>query len=606
MGIFDSLHIGVSGMMASQAGINTTSHNITNVNTEGYSRQRTEQKVNMPIHEIPGDVGNGVHVDRITRIHDEFAYSRMKSASAKMEFHEFSKDTLQEITNLMPDLSGNGVANDLKQFFNNWSNVALYPGDNAQKVLLVQGAQTLSETIKETKVGLEDAQVRLNNNFKASVDEVNKIAEEIASINKDINRVESTFESNANDFRDHRDALELRLAKLIDATVFKGKLHTDNSLDRSMTDQGKDYNINIAGFNIVDGASFHPLHADDGSSTTKLNSLFFVDQDNQKVDVTSKIRSGKIGAIISLRGDGVDANGKATNSKIQGYIDNLDSLAKGLVESVNNIYAKSPQDEIVSQPLTLSKDLPIAGDDAHIKTGSFDVVVYNTLGEAVATRTVTIDKKTAIDDGTPRSIIEQINQNKDDNGDNDGSNDVDDFFEASFGVESFSLKPKQSGYTVAINDHGTNFAGVIGANTFFRGDSASNIDVASKLKNDPSKVQAYQSPIDGNNEVASEMVTLQHATLDFDTPSGGRTQNSIEGFYRTTTAKIATDAGDATSHFEATQALHRTIKEQMDSVSGVDMDEELVNLMKYQTVYQASAKVITTIDEMVNTLLGLK
>jgi len=606
MGIFDSLHIGYSGLTTSQAGINTTSHNISNANTDGYSRQRIAQKVNPSIHNIPGDVGNGVHVETITRIHDEFVYARMKNSSAKLEFNEFSKETLQEITHYLPDLQDTGIANDMKKFFNDWSNVAQYPGDDAQKVLLAQSTQNLSTSIQETKKTLEKVQVRLNDTFKATVDEVNKIAKEIAGVNKDINSVESTFEAHANDLRDHRDGLELRLAKLIDATVFKGKIHTDSSVHRALTDQGKDYNVNIAGFNIVDGASYHPLNAGDFDSESKVNTLNFIDHNGQKTDITSKIKSGKIGAIIALRGDGVDAEGKATNSKIQGYINNLDNLAKGFIQNVNSIYAQSPQKEIVSQDTSGLQKTSLVMSNESIKKGSFDVIVYNALGEEVAKKSIMIDNKTKMDDGTDTSLVGQINKNADDNGDNDGTNDVDDFFTASFGVDTFSLKPRREGYTVAISDNGTNFAGTMGAHQFMRGENASSIALASPLAADSSKIQSYQSPIDGNNEVANQMVTLQYANLSFNTSNGTTTSNTIEGFYRSTTGQIASDAGAATSNYEATKVLHRTVEAQMQSVSGVDMDEELVNLMKYQTAYQASAKVITAIDEMVNTLLGMK
>ncbi len=607
MGIFDTLNIGYSGLMTSQSGINTTSHNISNANTEGYTRQRIDQQVNPALHEIPGDVGSGTHVATITRIHDEFVYSRLKNSSAKLEYNEFSKDTLQEITQYLPDLENNGIANDLTTFFNDWSNVSQYPGDSSQKVLLAQSTETLSRSLQETRTTLEDVQTRLNESFKITVDEINGIAEEIANVNKDINRVESTYQSHANDLRDHRDGLELRLAKLVDATVFKGKLTSDSSIDRSLTDQGKDYNINIAGFNIVDGASFHPLVASDATSESKVNSLYFVDHNSQKVDITSKINNGKLGAIIDLRGDGADAEGRATNSKIQGYIDNLDSLASGMIESVNSIYAQSPQTALVTSAFTgLQSDSRVLTNE-HMNEGSFDLIVYNELGEEVAKRSITMDNDTTMDKlNDANSIVSQINKNSDDNLDNDGTNDIDDFFTASFGTDALSIKPKIEGYTIAISDNGTNFAGASGMHRFFRGDDASNIGLASALSGDSSKIQSYKSPIDGNNEVANQMVTLQHATLSFHNSNGTTSANTIEGFYRGTTSLIASDAGAATSRYEATKVLHRTVDEQMNSVSGVDMDEELVNLMKYQTAYQASAKVITAIDEMINTLLGMK
>ena len=606
MGIFDSLHVGYSGLTTSQSGINTTSHNISNANTDGYSRQRISQQTNPAIHNIPGDVGNGTHVETITRIHDEFVYSRMKSSSAKLEFNEFSKETLQEITQYLPDLNESGIANDIKKFFTDWSNVAQHPGDSSQKVLLAQDTQNLTTSLQNTKSTLQDVQTRLNENFKISVDEVNKIAKEIANVNKDINRVESTYQSHANDLRDHRDGLELRLSKLIDATVFKGKLTSNNSIDRAMTDQGKDYNINIAGFNIVDGASFHPLEAGDKTSESKINSLYFVDHNSQKVDITSKIRSGKIGAIVNLRGDGVDAEGKATNSKIQNYIDNLDSLATALIENVNSIYAQSPQESLVSDAKTGLKPSSNVLSNEHIKEGSFDMIVYNASGEEVARKSINIDINTKMNDNTDTSIVGQINKNRDDNADNDGTNDVDDYFVASYGVDTLNIKAKGEGYTIAISDNGTNFAGVLGMNSFLKGEDASNIGLNSKYIADASKIQSYKSPIDGNNDIANDMVKLQYATLSFDNPNGTTSTNSIAGFYRGTTSQIASDAGSATSNFEATKVLHKVIEEQVSSVNGVDMDEELVSLMKYQTAYQASAKVISAIDEMINTLLRMK
>lgn len=608
MGIFDTLHIGYSGLSTSQAAINTTSHNIANVNTEGYSRQRISQKVSPPIHNLPGDVGNGTQVDSIVRIHDEFVYSRLKSSSAKLEYDTFTKDTLQEITQYLPDLQENGIANDLKQFFNDWSNVSQYPGDDAQKVLLVQSADLLAQGIQDTRTTLEDVQTRLNEQLSVTIDEVNSIAEEIANINKDINRVESTYEANANDLRDQRDQLELRLSKLIDTTVFKGKLHSDNSSDRALTDQGTDYNINVAGVNIVDGASFHPLEAGDASSDHRLNAVFFIDHNHQKVDITSEIRGGKVGAIVDLRGDGVDGNGNITNSKIQDYIDYLDNFAARMIESVNSIYAKSPQSSISSDTLEGLKDSSRILDHAHIEEGSFDVIVYDTNGNEVAKRSIAINHSTTINEtGDTDSIIAQLNSNSDDNGDNDGTNDLDDLFVVNFGNEAFSFKPLQEGYTIAINDNGTNFAGATGMHRFFAGSDANDIAIEQKFVNDPSKIQSYQSPIDGNNDVANEMVTLQYASLSFDTPNGlSTTTNTIEGFYRSITAQIASDAATATSNHTATEILYKTVDAQMQSVSGVDMDEELVNLMKYQTSYQASAKVITAIDEMINTLLGMK
>ncbi len=611
MGIFDGLHIGYSGLNASQSGINTTSHNISNVNTPGYTGQRINQQVNPPLHSIPGDSGSGVRVETINRIHDEFVYARLKNSSAKMEHHQFLKETLQEVTNYFPDLQESAIANDLTKFFSSWSDVAQYPNDSAQKVILAQTTSTLAHDIKETREQLVGLQDRLDEQLVMAVDEVNSIAKQIADINKDINRVESTYEANANDLRDRRDELEMRLTKLIDATVFKGKLRSDNSVDRALTDQGKDYNINIAGHNIVDGASYHPLYlqASAGSENGKLTNVYFMDQDRRKVDLTPKIKSGRVGAIIALRGDGVDEKGHATNSKIQEYIDSLDSFSKGLIEGVNSIYAHSPQEQIVANfPDGVNDGVKLVDVDG-LNEGSFDLIVYDQNGNEVARRQIEIDDQTIFNDPSAtekNSLVEKINRIKDDNGDNDGSNDFDDFFEATFVNGQLSINPKSSGYSVAIEDHGTNIAGLTGVHRFFDGSSAKDIDLNVALAREPGRIRAYGKPIDGNNDVANKMVAFQFQEVQFDLPYGNKKRDTVEGFYRALTSDIASDAANAGHRYDAAEVLHKSVEAQFNSVSGVDMDEELVNLMKYQTAYQANAKVLTTVDRMIDALLGIK
>ncbi len=611
MGIFDGLHIGYSGLSTSQSGINTTSHNISNANTEGYSRQRISQKVNVPLHSIPGDSGSGVRVGSINRIHDEFVYARYKESSAKLEYDETIKDTLTQITSYMPDLEGDGISNDLKNFFNSWSNIAINPQDSSQRVVLAKMTQSLSDSIQETKRDLSSLQSTLDDRLGVAVDEVNRIGKEIAQINGDINRVESTNNSNANDLRDKRDSLELRLTKLIGASVFKGRLHSDSSVDRAMTDQGADYNINISGVSFVDGASFHPLKVEStqASPTAKFTSIYYLDEYNNKVDITSNIKSGKVGALVALKGDGIDEFGKATNSKIQSYINDLDDFAKGLIEGVNGIYARSPQKELTTKVFDgVNEKTKLTTIDG-IDEGSFDLVVYDKSGKEVARRAINIDENTIIDDPTntnKNSIIYQMNKNSDDNGDNDGTNDIDDYFEATFGDRAISIKPKLSGYTIAMEDKGSNFAGISEVHKFFKGDSASNIDLDDTLKLDPTKIRAYKFPIDGDNTLANDMIALANQNIEFNRPNGGKTTNTIEGFYRDFTSNISLDAAQSVRNSDASKALNQTIQQEQNSVSGVDMDEELVSLMKYQTAYQANAKVITTIDRMIDTLLGIK
>lgn len=217
---------------------------------------------------------------------------------------------------------------------------------------------------------------------------------------------------------------------------------------------------------------------------------------------------------------------------------------------------------------------------------------------------------TAMNDDTySSSIVTQINTQSDDNKDGNALNDVDDFFNASFmsnGV--FSLQPKDSlsGYTIALEDKGTNLPGTLGLSQFFVGSDGATIDVNNDYKKDPSSMQGYSAPIVGNNSVANAMVQMQYSDFTFYRESGVNTTQTLEGFYRSVTTQIATDGEKAISSYDNSNALYNTVYSEYQSISGVNVDEELINLMKFQTAYNANAKIISTIDQMLDTLLGIK
>ena len=615
MGIFDSLHTGYSGLKTTQSGINTTSHNISNANTEGYSKQRISQRVNAPIHNIPGDVGAGVHVDSISRSHDAFVYGRLKSSSSNLSYSQKMETTLQEITTYAPDLDNLGIAKDIKDFFSSWSDVAQNPSDDSQKVVLVRSMESLTQNLNEGSSRLHGLQERLNEEFTGGIEKVNRIASEIVTVNKNINKIESTNSAtaNANDLRDQRDRLELELSKMLNIEVSKGRIQKDAGSTANRTDMGVDYNINVGGFNLVDGTTFHPLRAEDGVNNTKMNSAYYMDANQKRVDVTGFIKGGELGAVLDLRGDNIDSNtGRATNSKIQKYIDDLDTFANTFRQAVNSVYATNAQERIVTDNLGAIGESGSVVDFEGIKEGSFDIKIYDNNGNQVLSRSITIDDRTTLSkysDGStnPNSIVEQINANKDDNLDNDGTNDLDDLFRADIVNGKLRINSLTEGnYTIAIEDNGTNFAGATGVNKLFEGDSAANMTLSREILNNPSNIVGNKAPIDGNSDLANQMVALQYENLSFNSPDGVETKQGIEEFYRYSSSRVAADAHQASINKDAAELLNKTVNDEFKSVSGVDMDEELVNLMKYQTAYQANAKVITAIDQMINTLLGMK
>ncbi len=602
MGIFDSLNIGYSGLSSSQDAINVTSHNISNQNTPGYSKQRVEQKVKYPIDDrTPGSVGSGVYIDTIKRVHDEYIYARYRNSNSSLEYAKYKEDTLKEVSDLFPDIEELGISQDIRDFFDSWSDLSQDPDNKALKTVVANNTIKLTSHIKDTNQKLENIKDKLNEEFKDGIEKINDLAKQIVDINKKISKIENVRRGNANDLRDQRDELELQMNKLINISVYKGSMHPDE-LHPKRTDMGIDYNINIAGHNIVDGVTYHPIQL---GNSGKFFTANYYSHDNSKIDFTSKIRGGKLGAIVELRGSGIDDFGKAIDSKIQEYQDDLNTFSKGLIQKTNSLYAKSAQIKIQSDPVEFSTTSKLA-DIEGIDQGDITLVVYNNQGDEVAKRTIFIDANTTLD-GANNSIVSQINENKDDNNDNDATNDLDDIYQAKVLNNTLVIEPKdgKDGYFIALDDTDTNFAGYMGLHKFFDGKNAKDIDLNYQIKEDVSNLQSFNPPVDGNNDFANDMVDLQYQKINF-YANNTVTNETINGFYQLNVTKISTDATNATIEANSADSLNKSITNQFLEVSGVNLDEELTNLMKYQTAYQASAKVITTIDQMINTLLGMK
>jgi len=618
MSLFSTLNTGVSGLAAAELAISTTGHNISNADNEYYTRQRVSTEASTPLSTIPGDVGTGVSVTSISRIHDEYVFGRLKDSSNSLSYDSYSKSTLEEVAKYFPDLDGVGVGADLQEYYASWNDLASNPDDSSQKIALVESAINLTDNISQSRDSVRTLQNSVNDQLKTNLDEVNRIGEQIAQLNKDISRTEVIEPNRANDLRDQRDKLELTLSDLLDVSVFKGEMQTENVIDPNLTDQGTEYHMNIAGNSFVDGFTFHPLEISNDGNDSSYYSVYSVSQDDSKVEITEKITGGKIGAMLDLRGRNIDkATGSSypTDGILQGYVDDLDAFAKTFVEQTNNIYARSAQPSMNSfYNDDLKSDSSLMNYSDSLDKGTFDVVMYDNQGHETGRKTISVNELTTMDDGSTNSIVSQFNTSSDDNSDNNSLNDIDDYFNAVYsydtntnrGVLAFDAKDSLSGYTIAIEDNGTNFAGAVGMSAFLEGNNASNIGVVAKYKEDSSSMNAYGAPIDGNNNVANDMVQMQYDKFDFNRANNTTVNDTIEGFYRFTTTQIATDAENAGRNYDTSTALFNTVNAEFQSISGVNVDEELIDLMKYQASYGANAKVITTIDEMLNTLLGIK
>lgn len=607
--IFNALHIGYSGLNAAQVGINTTGHNIANAETEGYTRQRVVTSAADPLGIHPGDRGNGVSVDTIVRIFDGFVYDRYTKTAQEKSYSDFMRNTLETLSTYFPDVDGVGIKADLYTYFDMWQSLADNPDNSAVKVALAQQTQILTQHIQQTRTQVRTLQDALDDQLATAVDEVNRIASEIADLNEAINTAELANLNQANDLRDQRNQLELALSKLVGADVFSGAMTSDTTGEGTIVERQEHYNIHIAGFNIVDGVTFHPIGYTDTYNAEGFHDLYYERQDGEQVPFAYKVEGGKIGAILDLRGSELDRlSGAPKDGTLQSVLDQLDAFAATLIEATNSIYAAGATDRMTSTPTGIDPTLLLTNADAGINAGSFDLVVYDIDGNETARRSIAIDDLTTMDDGTVSSIIGQIGATIDDNADGNALNDIGALLQAQYFADgTMSIVPvdPSQGYTFAIEDNGTNFAGAMGLNRFFDGSNAADITLNSALRNDPSEIRAGTYPDAADNTTARRMVQMQYESYGFEVGATER-EDRLYGFYDSLASYVGSRTNAAVTQNDSIEAQFNAIETEYFSISRISIDEEMTNLIKYQTAYGAAAKVITTIDEMMDTLLGIK
>ncbi|MDA3967537.1 MULTISPECIES: flagellar hook-associated protein FlgK [Helicobacter] len=605
-GILSSLNTPYTGITGHQVMVDTVSNNIANANNSFYSRQVVRSAAETPLWRQNYALGQGLDIVTVERVHNEYTYSRYKQASMDKTYYDTSFKALREASSFYPEIDGVGVYNDLQNYFNAWKSLATKSGDPALKNTLAEHTNTLTQNIQDTRNRLVDLQKKLNEEMAVAVKEVNRLGEQIATINKQIAEYErKDMNKKANDLRDLRDQYEYELNNLIGCDVFKQNIEGSAATDKGIADFDDDYTLTVGGRALVDGSTFHPLTLDNTQSPNGMYTIKYLRGDHKEFNLTNDLTGGKIGAILDLiRSDEmIGCNGNL--GKLQNYINDLDTFANGFIEATNNIYAQSARPGAQSDQLTINAGDALINSGYNVKRGSFDVVIYNKDGEAMGTRTVKIDIDTTMND-----VIAQLNANVDDNGDGDATNDFDDMFVATFNnhTKQFEISPKNPSMElyISIQDKGTNFAGALGVNRFLGGRDAQTIELAEPYKSDPTLIRSYKEPVGGNFDIANMMQQLQYDKITFNGHGGEEYSETISGFFNFIASRVASETEATQTTMQTKQAVYVAVQNEYKMESEVSIDDELVNLIRFQSGYGANAKMVTAIDEMITTLLGMK
>ena len=220
LGAFLGLDIGKAGVMAHQRAINVVSHNITNAETEGYSRQTVSLKAKAPMDQrgAAGQLGSGVEVDEIRRIRDNLIDTQLRDQNSFSGYVEKLSESLGRLQTILNEPGENNVRGALDQFFQSLEDLNNQPDNTGVRITLIERAKSLATLVNVTSKRIEDERVNINNEISTNVDLVNSLAHSIGDINLEIKKVRHTGQ-NPNDLLDARDLMLDQLAELVNIDI---------------------------------------------------------------------------------------------------------------------------------------------------------------------------------------------------------------------------------------------------------------------------------------------------------------------------------------------------------------------------------------------------
>lgn len=635
---FFGLSISYSGLLASNAALNTTANNIANVQTKGYSRQQVSQQAAsaLRVFQTYGCAGAGVETLAIERVRDEFYDGRYWDNNSKVGEYNQKQYYMTQIESYFDD---NGKNSGFKTIFDQLMVTGMQellknPDNATTKSQFVGYAGALTEYFNGLAGNLQKLQKDVNQELKLKVDEINSLAGEIATLNKQINTIELTGVK-ANELRDRRTLLIDQLSEIVDVDVTETPVVDTNNPDR-LTGANR-YIVKIAGGQIlVDDSEYNGLEcvareAYEKVNQTDIDGLYDVYWENgQKFNLYNAAMGGSLRGLVQMRdgnngenfigkvtgtGTSVDGQGKihdmVTIQVSKAYLTDLNkcnlSDQGGIINLGNQeFYYDSWEYEIsydangepvYSYTFTLSdsekNDLRLTNDRVG-KTASigaslsYQGVPYymNQMNEWV--RTFAEKFNDILTSGYASGNEKGIKMFTGDKTTTDAQYEFpDDFRYDSFTYEDYVNGGNQSMKVKNSSD------------SYYRL-TASNFSIVTAMELDPGRMANRYDQGDG--------VEQSDLLQDLKNLATNKEQMSFRGasaseFLQCILSDVALNAQRAETFQKSFKDVANTIDTQRLSISGVDEDEEAVSLVKYQNGYNLASKMIQTLTEIYDRLI---
>jgi len=571
MSLSATMQIARSALITSQLGLQVTSQNMANAATPGYTRQIAMLQALRGRASDPYQIGQGVAVQDVRRQIDEALQRRLWNSNSDEYSSAQQLNVLSQLETILNEGTEFDMSTQLSSFFSSWTEATTLL--DSEPNIINQGT-TLSSYIRNMQSDLIGQREQLEEQIDAQVLRADSILDEIASINEVI-AVNEIGDAEAAGLRDRRDQIVTELAQLMDVTVVETN--------------GGGYDIYSGSTPIIQGTNNRGLQISRVTEGDTLTVRVELAADSTPLPITS----GSIGGLLTSRDGAIDAT-----------LEKLDTLAAQLIFEVNRLHSTGTnEDWLTGSSGTLqvgATDQLLALNDPNNSTfadlpfaavnGSFVITLKNDSGDIVSTQQIDIDLDGLTSAGVP-GFSEDTS--------------AEDIRAALDGIDGITASFDPSGRLVVDADPGFNYSfsedtsGVLatmGVNTFFEGTSASTIGVRDDVNVMLGRMEGDQFIANGT---ALAMGNLASEAAD------GLGGLSISKFWAQQAQDVAVKTSGARTSANADRLVRESLDGQRAGVSGVSIDEESLNLITYQRQYQAAAQVITTAQQMFDTLLSL-
>ncbi|WP_443736900.1 flagellar hook-associated protein FlgK [Treponema sp.] len=615
---FAGIEIGKRSLMAHSTQISTAGHNISNADTEGYSRQRVNVRAFDPLYrpdleraQVAGQIGQGTDAESITRVRDELLDSRIVGQTNVESYWATREKYYAMIESVYNEPEEISVRGNMDKFWQGWQELSVYPDSDAARQAVVTRGQTLTDSIRQQFRGLSEIGKQIDGDIEATVRQVNDISSQIAAVNAEIVRSRAMGD-NPNDLMDRRDLLVEKLANLINVTV-----------DRKDPDE---FMVHTDGQVIVQGSLARQIKSVPQIDNNGYGKLVWTD-----TGIDAQFHGGTLGALIELR-----------DKDIRSEVQSLNTMALNFADLVNDVHRNA-----VGKNNVTGLDFFVQHDFVENTNGNYDrngdgvedsSYVFRMTGKNAlrpqeqiglegtmtfngASGNVNVSYYAS---DTVADVVNRIN---------DSNAEVKAYLDRNSNLvlkATSSASMENPDFVIRhVEDSGmflTGYSGILaqsgegGAYDFNRADAVTSLDgaqfavspvmsPADYMEVNPavtgdvrSVAAAFANTIGdadpGDARAAVEIAAMRNTKVMIGT---GRT---FDDYFAESVTNVGLKGEQAQNQLASQNKIMDDLRSLRDSISGVNIDEELADIIKFQHGYNAAAKFVTVQDELLDTLIN--